>query len=443
MNWKQRFGVSGSTIALLGFLLLFAVVVRFAHGDEIEFKHDQAETMWYIERFRTGEYSWPWIGQHASSGLRHPAFGIWLYLVPGLAFGLDSPVEVARITQIFAVLALGLLLWFALFRVKASERPFWLWTYAIACVNPLGLLLERKIWHPSLLPFFVMLMISAWWVRERRWSGAFLWGLVGALIGQIHMGGFYFALTLIAWTFFLDKRRKSIPWKHWFAGSCIGALPLLPWLWWVAMDSHTSQPLDFKLHRLFMFRYWTYWIRNGFGWNSKYPLGREVDMFYSWPLVGGKPTYLIGLAHLVLVALTAYLVYLLGRWLWQNRGKIIAKVTAHESDTRFLLNAAFVGCGVFVTLSILNVTRYFHIVMYPLPYLFLAYVFLKKSKWPRQVLATIVVSQMFISGWFIRYIHVRQKTESIKGDYYAPWSFQERSWNPKNNPPPKRSTDDE
>ncbi len=131
-----------------------------------------------------------------------------------------DPTSLARAVQILAIAAIGVLVWFSYRCVPSGEREPWLWAAAILSVNPLAVLFERKIWPPSVLPIFVSFMLIAWWKRERFW-GAFAWGLIGAWIGQIHMGAFFFAGGFAAWALLFD--RKQVAWRGWLAGSFLGA----------------------------------------------------------------------------------------------------------------------------------------------------------------------------------------------------------------------------
>ena len=105
-----------------------------------------------------------------------------------------------------------------------SARDTWLWAVALASVNPLAVLFQRKIWAQSVLPIFCVLLIAAWMRRSTRW-GAFCWGLLGALLGQVHMSGFFFAAALCAWTCAGSRLRAvegqatGVRWAWWTAGS--------------------------------------------------------------------------------------------------------------------------------------------------------------------------------------------------------------------------------
>ena len=48
----------------------------------------------------------------------------------------------------------------------------------------------------TVLPLFSLAMLAGWWHRRRRW-GAFLWGIAGTLLGQVHLTGFVFAAAFV------------------------------------------------------------------------------------------------------------------------------------------------------------------------------------------------------------------------------------------------------
>jgi len=126
--------------------------------------------------------------------------------------------------QILNILALAGLLGFAWRQVDPRIKENWLWTMALVCVNPIAVLLQRKIWTQSTLPLFCLLFILGW-SRRDRWGGALLWGFLGAWLGQIHLSGFFFAAAVVIWTTasrLLQKQSRAVAWGPWAIGSIIG-----------------------------------------------------------------------------------------------------------------------------------------------------------------------------------------------------------------------------
>src|SRR6185503_8598725 len=81
----------------------------------------------------------------------------------------------------------------------APARQLWFAGLALMSVNPIAIVLARKIWAQSLLPIFTVATLAAH-AGRRSWAGAFIWGLVGALSGQIHMSGFFLQAALVLFT---------------------------------------------------------------------------------------------------------------------------------------------------------------------------------------------------------------------------------------------------
>ena len=156
---------------------------------------------------------------------------LWIFYIIGSISGAANPPALARGVQVCNVAAILLLLVFALRCLKDREREWWLWTVALVCVNPFAVLFERKIWPPCTLPLFMVAFLAGWRSRSAR-GGAFCWGLFGILAAQIHMAGFFFAAAFILWTALYDRFR--VAWGWWLAGNLAGAIPMLPWIYYMA-----------------------------------------------------------------------------------------------------------------------------------------------------------------------------------------------------------------
>ena len=79
-----------------------------------------------------------------------------------------------------------------------ADRLPWVWGVILLCVNPVSVVASRKIWLQNILAPFAMMTLFAFAARKSR-AGAALWGLIGTLLGQIHMSGFFFQAALVAW----------------------------------------------------------------------------------------------------------------------------------------------------------------------------------------------------------------------------------------------------
>jgi hypothetical protein len=155
------------------------------------------------------------------------------------------------------------------------------------------------------LPVFSVLMLAGWFRRERAWD-AFLWGLIGASMGQIHLAGFFFAAGLAAWALLFD--RQTVRWRYWLLGSFLGGLLLLPWLEALTHGGWDHVAGASKWLHVIEGRFWLRWLTEPLGLSLAYTLNLDFGDFLSYPLVEGNPTYLVGILHgIMLVAGVAIL----------------------------------------------------------------------------------------------------------------------------------------
>jgi hypothetical protein len=125
---------------------------------------------------------------------------------------------------------------------------------------------------------------------------------VGAVLGQIHMSGFFLAGALWLWT--LLFKRSSVAWKAWFFGSILGVLPLIPWLQYL-IQHPVDHAVSVGWEEMVQLKYWVFWITDGIGLHLGNPLGvlrgnshwDQLSDFVRYPLIQGHATYLTGVAH--------------------------------------------------------------------------------------------------------------------------------------------------
>src|SRR5262245_6018584 len=299
-----------------GFVVILAAgaLFRLIWPGDIEYKVDEA---WTFAQARAwvegGEVAA--LGMPSSQKVRNPALSVWAFYPVGGVFGASDPPELARGVAVLSVAALVLLALFAR-RRQGEEREWWLWGVALAAVNPLAVVLQRKIWPPSLYPLLLVGLLVCWWHRERRW-GAFGWGLIGPLLGQIHLSGFFHAAALAGWTGLFDRR--GVRWRPYLAGAALGCLPLLPWLSYLAGAPERVHDSAFELRRIVGGKFWLTWLTEAFGLTTGYALGEGEDGFLAGPLVGGVASG--GLAFLRLSStglLVGLVVVRLAQWLGQR-----------------------------------------------------------------------------------------------------------------------------
>jgi hypothetical protein len=401
-------------------LALFAgVALRLVWVEDMEYKADE---VWTFEHARDADFrrAVPWVGMPSSVDVPNPGLSLWVFVGLRALTGAEDPPGLARAVQGVNCLALVLLVAFAWRHVAPPEREGWLWAAALVAVNPLAVLFHRKLWPPCVLPLFTLALVYGWWYRGRR-GPAFLWGLVGACLGQIHMSGFFFAGGFAAWALLFDRRR--VAWRAWLAGSCLGALPLLPWAYHLASHPPARPVNPHRWVHALEGKFWVRWFTESFGLGIEYTLGpwHWCD-FLSFPLVGGRPTYLVAAAHAVLGVVALALLVRAGGALWRDRGRPAARWVGRGSPTAFALGAALWGFGLLLTLSCCSVHRHYTIVLFPLECLWVARLAQLPPGRPglgRGLLATLWAAQLVISANFLCYVHARQHIRSEYGSTYA------------------------
>ena len=401
-------------------VLALGCFLRLVWPLDMEFKADEATNFGYATSLLPlGE--WPLLGMHSSVGLPNPGLSCWLFMVLGRSLAVTNPPDLARAIQLINCSALILLAFFALRIVERKDRAVWLWTLALACVNPIDLLYQRKIWAQSCLPLFSMSLLVAWWFKDRR-SGAFLWGLLGALLGQIHMSGYFLAAAFVLWTGLFARR--DVKWGCWLAGSLIGLIPMLPWLAYLAAHrgdlghsanlfgffeqiSERTHPLTGQLDGMPLQFLWV-WLGNASGVALDWSLRYEWLEFLRYPLIQGAPTYLAFIASLLAGILT--LVVIAGGWreLFLFRGKAVTE------KTWLCRNAGFIALGVLFTLSPVFVFQNYLLVAFPIVQLWVA-MMARQFQQGKKVLLLLFACQLILSLTFLYYLHVNGGAP--QGDY--------------------------
>jgi 4-amino-4-deoxy-L-arabinose transferase-like glycosyltransferase len=405
--------------------ILAGAVLRLLWVEDMEFKGDE---LWTFERTQHvgRDEPLPWLGQPTSFELRHPGGTVWVFVALGRLFHVHQPTELCRAIQILNVAAILLVLGFALWAVPRGEREPWLWAVALVSVNPMAVLFHRKIWQPCVLPLFVTVLLICWWYRDRR-GGAFAWGLVGGLLGFLYPAAMFLAAGFVLWAFLFD--RSSVRWRWWLPGTVLGILPLLPWFHYVFTQLGANPIEQRRWSHLIEGKFWMRWLTEPFGLSLEYALGDDFADFLTYPLIAGRPTYLIGALHAALVVgLLAFVAWLCVR-LWRQRGRWHSVWVGRGSATAFTQSACLWGFGLVFTATLLPVHRHYMIITFPLMFLWLARVALggqdgegRRQTAARGFLLAVWVAQLVISAGFLGYVHVNQRP--IQGDYGLPYGAQ-------------------
>jgi hypothetical protein len=364
----------------------------------MEYKADEA---YLFHRTQVVGVSQPWpsLGQPSGVGLRNPGLSVWVFAAPARVFGIHDPTGLDRFVQVVNIAALGLLVVFALRFVAPRERERWLWGTGLMALSPTAILFSRKIWAQSVLPLFSVLLFMAWWARRRPWA-AFLWGLGGPLLGQIHLSGFFFAAGLVLWTALFDRR--SVRWVAWLAGTLVGGLTLIPWLQYAF---GYSGPSHRSLSNVFDLSFWRLWVEHPLALDLQTSLGRHTHGFLSHPHIGGVATYGVALCWGVIIACGLAIAVQAASRLWPRRARWRDLLVGRSSPTAFGLSAALFGFGGLLTLSAVPIYRHYLLVAFVLPFVWIASLALLRPRAGRRVLAALCVAQALLSLQFLAYIH--------------------------------------
>ncbi|HEX7448979.1 MAG TPA: hypothetical protein VF306_15610, partial [Pirellulales bacterium] len=448
----------------LALVVVLGGVLRLTWLDDIEYKADEAWTYRHAQAAGSTE-PLSWVGMPSSAGPENPGMSLWAF-VP-LAWASNTPVGLARGVAWLSIASILLLIGFAVCCVPRSERESWLWAAALVSVNPLAVLHHRKIWPPCLLPLLIVLFLACWWYR-RRPLAAFGWGVLGAIIGQIHLGAFFFTGGFALWSWLWQRGAAGSPgpcarpgdgaisthpvssvgrpqgsglpgerqpalrgvaWKSWLAGSVLASLPLIPWFIHVTTISTQPHLTKFKLARALEFKYLTRWLTEPLGVGLDHALGNDYVDFLRQPLFAGQPSYLVAALHLVSLAAGAAIGLRAIGHLRSQRLNWRGIFLSRGSTTELLCNAAFWGYGLLLTISCLPIHRHYMIIVYPLEVMWLVHLALSPggaaatATSARRLLATLVVSQSLLSASFLFYVHHKQ---TIDGDYGVAYGSQSR-----------------
>jgi hypothetical protein len=419
---QTRGSLSRGWIAFLVCVFVLGALLRNVALTDMEYKGDERWMFERTQRIGIAEH-WPWLGMNSGAGIRNPGLSVWVFVAPARLLHLRAPTSLARVVTVLATVSIGLWLLFAARQIPAAQREPWLWAGALGAVNPGAVLLQRKIWAQSLLPILTVATLWGWWHR-RTWWGAFLWGAVGASLGQIHMSGFFFACAFFLWTLLFDRdpenTNRRIRWEFWLLGSACTAWPLVPWareILHAASGASASQ----ELFQPIWGGFWRYWLLEIAALHPIYSLGWDsFRQWLAWPRIGGHAIY--GVLSLYVFALVLLIGALVGwaRSLWRRRAA--GQRLAGASSTGLVQNATLVGFGLLLTFSGLQLYPHYLVVAFPLTYLWLARATLASSRRGRPVLVGLFAVYALISINLAWYIHTQHGSPG--GDYGVTYSQQ-------------------
>ena len=156
-----------------------------------------------------------------------------------------------------------------------------------------------------------------------------------------------------------------------------------------------------------------------------YTLGPHLVGFLRSPLVSGHPSWIALGATVASVALALPVVapWALARVGDLRAGRVPQRVRASR-ETAFTEGAAIGAFGLLLTATLLTVFRHYLIVVYPLQWVWLSRLVLRRPR-GRALLAGLWIAQLVISLSFLNYIHDHHGAEG--GEYGRSYRWQVES----------------
>jgi len=398
-------------------IIVIGLILRLVWPGDMEWKDDE-KILYATAHEAADNCTLPAAGMRSGGGIVNPGMSVGAFAV--IAAFTNDPISMNRVVQILNVVSVLCFLLFVYLKVGKHEKEIWLAGIALAAISPLAVLFSRKIWAQDILPIisFVVILTNAY--RGKGW-GAFLWGLSGALIGQIHMSGFFFAGGLFVFTLVHDHYNKiKFRWWYWLAGSFLGSLTLIPWILFMLNNPQITRQ---SFENIFQFNFFIYWFIDSQGLNIYYSLRKDFWQYLKEPILLGVPTYLAAVAQLFLVGVAIYSITKIVKIAKSAFHRIkqrtfLVEMFTNISTTRFYMLSILLGLGVFMTLSGTTINPHYLICAFPFQYIFLAKV-LEKN---RLLFRSVVIAQMIITITFLVFIHTNKGAPN--GDYKKTYNSQ-------------------
>ena len=334
------------------------------------------------ERIAQGIDPWPWVGMQSGVGTENPGASVWAFTA--LAHVTDTPEGMTFAVMLLNVLALWAFAAWVMKLWPEDDREVGLGGLALFAVSPLPVLFSRKIWAQDLLPVLLVPWYIGHSLRHRAWA-AFIFGFISALMGQLHLSGFFAAASM--WIATLIYDRKGTRWLSLLGGATLGALPMLPWLQFLLSGKASTRP------RLFIWSIDYFWegFKLTWGVNLRYTMHKNFGEFLRSPRIGETNTWFIGGLHIALCLLALACVIIIA----------IKFRSLRLSQPLRIYATAIVLTG--VLLHALGVLVYVHYLIVWSPLLHIATAWMLSHR--RHLLAVCITMQLIITSSFLWFIH--------------------------------------
>ena len=406
--------------------MMFGGILRWIWIEDMEWKHDEQWTYQMSQTIgRTAP--WPREGMATSLGFPNPGLSVWSFVALGRLA--STPTRLALVIAVLNVL--GLVGFLAPIRagLPARFREPWVWGIALQAINPYAIRMSRKTWPPSILMPFVLVFWVGHLNRRARW-GSFLWGLLGAILGQIHLSGWFLAAGLALCTAIQEARsprERSSRWGWWLLGTAVGMVGALPWiidLWGSVRPGgalHIALP---SVDDITATGYLVCSIASGVLPYQGLGLGPDAAQFETGPVVRGLRLHLPDLIHIYITLMIAGVIAsrLVAKLILAGLGRIFgskseakephreaagsgerSEAAGNTLSTGFYLWATVATPIVLFVCVIRDHFHHYYFVLCPFLFVGLAAILLP---W-RRALFSLVMAQALISFAFLEYIHSR------------------------------------
>jgi hypothetical protein len=209
----------------------------------------------------------------------------------------------------------------------------------------------------------------------------------------------------------------------------LGAQQMLPWMIHMLRQAGQQPGNSHRWVHICEMKFWVRWFTESFGLGIDYTFGPYFREFQDYPLLAGRPTYLVGLLHWLLAGIAVVLLIRATVYLWHRRERWRECWIGRDSSSAFTQNAALWGFGLLLTLSSFSIHRHYMIVLFPLEFLWVARLALasgeqqaQSPRLGRSLLLVLCLAQFVISLSMLHYIHSRQNFADT--EYGIPYGAQ-------------------